>query len=185
MSSTKTPEADEIENTIGKLLGKPFREMSAVEINEGLKNLTDSSAPILGFQGEFDFLSNFHPCRVDYEGIVYRTVEHAFQAAKTFDQVERHRIAALPKPGSAKRAGRRVRLRADWESVKIGIMEELLKLKFSDPELRGKLLATAPRIIVELNDWRDRFWGATKKQNGSITGKNLLGYLLMKVRGDL
>ena len=180
----KTPEAEEKENIISGLLGRPFAEMSAAEINNGLKDLTDAEDPILGFTGEFEFLSNFYPCPIDYEGTVYPSVEHAFQAAKSLDQIERHRIAALPKPGSAKRAGRKVRLRPDWEMVKIDVMEELLRRKFSAGKLRDKLRATAPREIIELNNWGDRTWGAVRTKAGKLSGKNLLGCLLMKVRDE-
>ena len=41
------------------------------------------------FDGEFAFLSNFSPDPCAFEGIVYPTVEHAFQAAKTLNQVKR------------------------------------------------------------------------------------------------
>src|SRR5688500_4824754 len=34
------------------------------------------------FSGPNSFLSNFYPCRVTYAGLRFRTVEHAFQAAK-------------------------------------------------------------------------------------------------------
>ena len=68
-------------------------------------------------------------------------MEHAFQAAKTFDRTEKQSVGQAATPGLAKRLGRKVRLRPDWEQVKIGIMEELVRLKFTregsyDPQKR-------------------------------------------------
>ena len=71
------------------------------------------------FDGPYAFLSNFFFSPIEYEGITYPTVEHAFQAAKTLNPIERQAIADLPTPGAAKRAGRQVTLRKDWEDVKI------------------------------------------------------------------
>ena len=72
------------------------------------------------FEGEFEFLSNFFPSPIRFEGMVYPTVEHAFQAAKTMDMAKRKMIAGLPSPGQAKREGRKVTLRPDWEEVNNG-----------------------------------------------------------------
>lgn len=37
------------------------------------------------FRGQYRFLSNFFPALCNYEGIVYPTVEHGYQAAKTLN----------------------------------------------------------------------------------------------------
>lgn len=132
------------------------------------------------FRGEYAFLSNFQKCNVEFEGDVYPTVEHAFQAAKTFDMEERKRILSFASPVIAKRIGRKAGLRADWEDVKCDIMKELLKKKFENPELAEKLLATGDSELIEGNNHGDRFWGMV---NG--VGKNMLGRLLMEVRDDL
>jgi ribA/ribD-fused uncharacterized protein len=132
------------------------------------------------FDGEHAFLSNFWPSPIVLDGIIYPTVEHAFQAAKAVDWLERERIAALPTPGAAKRAGRLVTIRPDWERVKVGIMEDLVRRKFADPELTGMLLATGAEELVEGNTWNDRFWGVCRG-----VGCNELGKILMRVRADL
>ena len=123
------------------------------------------------------FLSNFYPCKVTYEGITYPTTEHAFQAAKTLDQSLRKTIANLPQPSEAKKEGRNLQLRPDWEKIKVQVMRELLLLKFSDPELKKKLLATGKEELIEGNWWGDTFWGVCKG-----TGQNMLGKLLMEIR---
>lgn len=103
-----------------------------------------SDAVIDSFSGQYRFLSNFYPSVIDYEGFEYPTVEHAFQAAKTYDLNERRRIAASATPGDAKRRGRKVKLRDDWETVCRDVMLELIREKFSIPFLTHSLPARLP-----------------------------------------
>lgn len=134
------------------------------------------------FKGENRFLSNFWPCKVSYEGVSYPSVENAYQAAKCADPNERVQFEKLDAAG-AKKAGKTVNLRPDWESVKDGIMRELVFQKFNDnPILGGKLAATGGNRLVEGNNWGDTYWGvdlATGK------GENRLGEILMDVRSGL
>ena len=136
--------------------------------------------PISEFVGGFRFLSNFYPVSIVLEGNVYLSVEHAFQAAKTADPLEQQKIREMPTPGKAKRAGRQVTLRPNWERIKLRIMEALVRQKFGHPELGKKLLATGNKELVEGNNHGDVFWG---KYNGE--GENWLGRILMKVRQEL
>jgi ribA/ribD-fused uncharacterized protein len=119
-----------------------------------------------------------------HDGIEYRTAEHAFQAAKTLDYGDRMRIAACPTPGDAKRLGRdakKITLRLDWEECKDAIMMEILLMKFTmHVDIRRKLIATAPRRLIEGNTWGDTYWGVV---NG--VGLNRLGRILMEVRNVL
>ena len=133
---------------------------------------------ITSFDGPYEFLSNFWPSPIVWLGVAYPTVEHAFQAAKTLDGEKRRWIAALPYPADAKAAGQRLELRPDWEAVKTAIMAELVSLKFADPDLRARLLATGGREIVEGNHWFDRVWG----QCPLGVGENRLGLILMAER---
>lgn len=138
-------------------------------------------AKIAEFQGEYRFLSNFYPATVEFEGITYPTVEHGYQSAKTLDLAERKRIAALPTPADAKREGRKLKLRDDWDTAKFDVMERCVRCKFThDADLRAKLLATGDAILEEGNDWGDRTWGVVDG-----VGENRLGKILMKVRGEL
>lgn len=133
------------------------------------------------FRGEFYFLSNFASSYVLLEGMQYSTVEHAYQAAKSLDLETRRKIQTCSTPGQAKRFGRSLSLRPDWESVKLLIMENLLRQKFSLPDYKHKLLSTTPHELIELNYWGDEFWGVDER-----TGKGLnhLGLLLMKIRSE-
>lgn len=140
---------------------------------------------ITSFSGEYSFLSNFYPCRIEYDGIIYPSSEHAFQAAKTLSRGERRDIAALSTPGKAKRAGRHVTLRPNWDDIRVSVMEDILRIKFHDPVLRQKLLDTKNAILIEGNNWNDKFWGMVYYRPGNWHGENNLGRLLMKIRRGL
>jgi ribA/ribD-fused uncharacterized protein len=118
---------------------------------------------------------------VTFDGVVYPTNEHAYQAAKSLDPAEREFVRTRVSPNMAKKAGRRnVTLRADWEQVKLKIMEDLVRQKFQDPELKKQILSTGTAELIEGNWWNDTFWGVC---NGK--GENHLGRILMKVREEL
>lgn len=130
------------------------------------------------FRGIYAFLSNFYISKVVYEGICYNTVEHAFQAAKTLSIEERLRISKADTPGSAKRIGRGVALRPDWDMVKYNVMYDLVLKKFMNHKhLRTQLLMTNDAQLIEGNTWGDTIWGVC---NG--VGTNWLGKILMEVR---
>lgn len=132
------------------------------------------------FDGEFKFLSNFYPVTIEAMGMEFTSVEHAYQAAKTDDVCARFLIRAAPTPGLAKRMGQKIKLKPDWHLHKRPIMEELLKQKFSHPELRAMLMATEGHDLVEGNYWGDTYWGI---YNGK--GHNYLGKLLMSIRNGI
>lgn len=140
----------------------------------------NSPKVIAVFRGEWRFLSNFYPAEVHYDGMVYPSVEHAYQAAKTLSSAWREHIRKALTPGSAKYFGALVTLRPNWEEEKLTIMEGLLQDKFSTEPLRSQLLATGDAILIEGNTWGDRFWGVCGGK-----GENHLGRLLMKVRSQL
>lgn len=135
---------------------------------------------INSFSEKYFFLSNFYPSKIEFDGRIYPTVEHAFQAAKTLNKKERQLIQMEFSPAGAKRLGRNVLLRSDWEDIKISIMQELVTKKFQDESLKEKLLQTYNEELIEGNHWRDTFWGVC---NG--VGENHLGKILMKVRNQL
>jgi len=133
-------------------------------------------------------LSNFAPSPLRLprpDGTVrhYATVEHFFQASKVRDSSLHDRVADMPTPREAKRAGRTVPLRADWEDIKISVMLAALRAKFSDEPYKSKLLRTEARPIIE-ESRHDLEWGARRHTNG-WEGENQLGGLLTQVRSEL
>lgn len=136
---------------------------------------------ILCFQGAYYFLSNFYECEIFY-GWPYGSTEAAFQAAKCETDDEKYGFIHLS-PDAAKRKGRQVKLRPDWEQVKDGIMEEIVHEKFFQWEhLARKLMATGDAELIEGNTWNDRYWGIDLH---TMQGQNKLGKILMKVRDEL
>lgn len=136
------------------------------------------------FEGEYFFLSNFYQSPFTFkEGedeFIAKTVEHYFQYAKTPSMEEGIEILNAKTPGKAKQLGRNCHLRKDWEMIKDDVMLFALREKFSNPELRNKLLATGDEKLVEGNWWRDTYWGVCEG-----IGQNKLGKLLMQVREEI
>jgi ribA/ribD-fused uncharacterized protein len=149
---------------------------------------------INAFVDEYRFLSNFWyiPGGIILNDehspdIRFPTVEHAYVASKTLNALERYRIAYINKPGEAKRYGRTLPLRKDWDAVKFDIMLDLLRQKFEVPELRKKLCATGNRDLIEGNHWHDNIWGVCMCHNCTLRMEsgNMLGKLLMQVRREI
>lgn len=135
---------------------------------------------ITSFRGEYGFLSNFHSCYVEFDGLTYGSSEAAFQAAKTTVISERLDFTRYSAKES-KREGRKLTLRDDWKDVQIYIMHEICKAKFkNNPDLRRRLSDTYPKQLIEGNNWNDTFWGCV---NGE--GSNFLGRILMIIRDEI
>lgn len=137
---------------------------------------------ITQFKGKYRFLSNFYPSPFEYAGNLYPTNEHFYQAMKTTDLHARVHIASEATPGGAKRLGRTVQLRSDWERIKVDVMLLGLKKKFDNPALAKQLIATYPYKLMEGNYWGDKYWGVCLRTN---EGQNMLGKCLEMVREDV
>lgn len=143
---------------------------------------------IESFDGKYAFLSNFFAAPTSYDGVVYPTAENAYQAAKTLRPFERALFLNIP-PGKAKKLGRRVVLRPDWEDIKLAVMMDCVGSKFLQhgrPTLVDQLLETGHTDLIEGNYWHDNFWGdCTCQRCEDIPGQNVLGMLLMRLRDDI
>jgi ribA/ribD-fused uncharacterized protein len=132
---------------------------------------------------EFGCFSNFAPSPVQLDGKVWPTSEHCFQAQKFEDREHREQIRKAKSPMIAARMGRdrKKPLRRDWESVKVGIMRDIVRAKFTQhDDIRQILLSTGHAKIVEHTEI-DSHWG----DGGDGSGKNMLGRILMEVREEL
>ena len=149
------------------------------------------------FRGSHSFLSNFHTSPVMYEGVLHKTNEHAFQAAKAIDPAHRDWIRSSNSAGDAKARGRAVKCRPDWDEIqtatgepfKVGVMRALTLDKYTRgtwskhtglTPLGTKLVDTYPCFLIEGNQWKDQVWGVCQG-----AGENWLGRILMEVRAVL
>lgn len=133
------------------------------------------------FSGDYRFLSNFGLPGFFYMGVWYRTNEHFYQAAKAETFGGAAEIVNAKTPGEAKRLGRQVEMRADWEVIKDDVMRLGLALKFArGTKAADQLLDTGDRLLIEGNTWGDTYWGVCKSE-----GLNKLGLMLMHQRSYL
>lgn len=141
-----------------------------------LTTCSEDKAVIDSFRDEYRWLSNFYKTPVEYEGVLYPSLENAYQAAK-FKPVKRE-VFKTCSPYHAKVYGRGKGCRRDWEKVKLAIMELLISKKFSfGSYLASQLLATGDAELIEGNKHGDIFWGVCGGH-----GENHLGELLMARR---
>ena len=134
---------------------------------------------ISSFTGDYAFLSNFYECQIFYNGRPYKSSEAAYQSMKTMSTLERDEFSKLS-PDEAKRKGRQLSLRHDWEDIKDDIMYKVLVCKFSqNPDLSKQLVLTGDAELVEGNTWGDTYWGVC---NG--VGEDRLGMILMRIRDE-
>lgn len=145
------------------------------------------------FSGEYAFLSNFYEHLIEYMGFRFPSTENAYQAAKVdpcFREMGYEDAKGMTRwwkehltitPGRSKKLGRILPLRQDWDKgIKDAVMREVLAIKFSNPELRQKLLDTEEAKLIEGNWWSDHYWGVCKG-----VGKNRLGEELMYLRARI
>lgn len=145
------------------------------------------------FRGEYYFLSNYYASPFEWRKEIFSSAEHAFAYAKTFfadNEVQaakyRINILAAKAPGDAKKLGRSCPINIDeWDKHKVMYMREIVHAKFSTGDgLVGPLLNTGSCMLVEGNDWGDKFWGrCLDKTTNKMVGFNTLGTLLMEERG--
>lgn len=148
------------------------------------------------FRGEMSWASNMYevPITFDdtkhnlreiypqfkFDSLEYPSSEHLYQALKATNESDKELVRTAPTPYMAKKHGRQIFSRMDWDSVKVDAMRLTLYLKFyQHPDLILKLVETGRTPLVEINWWHDKFWGVCDKTN---EGENWLGRLLMELR---
>lgn len=136
------------------------------------------------FYGAF---SNLYKRDIEFEGELYATAEHAYQAGKPRKESVRDWLMAAPSPALLAMAAHGLYswdIRSDWAKIKFDRMKGILRVKFAQhPDLLEILLSTGDARLVEaatVDNAVNRLWGEV---NGK--GKNMLGQLLMEVRSEL
>ena len=141
---------------------------------------------INSFSGPYEYLSNFYDAPVFFEGLHYKNSEAAYQAGKASNPLVRRLFTGLS-PGKAKRLGRSMPIREDWDAVKADYMRRVVHAKFTqNPLLAQALIQTGDAEIEEGNVWHDNYFGncgcpACRKTEGL----NILGRILMEERERL
>lgn len=131
------------------------------------------------FDDNFDFLSNLFMTPVEYDGVIYPSAEHAFQASKVSSEDEREKIRNLSSSMKAKVIGKTLKPEKEWEDDKYNKMYCICLNKFkNNDELKNQLISTKSLNLV--NGGEDSYWGVNKD-----SGENNLGKILMQIRKEL
>lgn len=170
-----------------------FDTIKRCACNEAQANCKDLSvkvkSQVLFYEPEYYMFSNFSAFSIFWRGFLFPTVEHAYQWMKYEGQIDDRGAGAAAaircarSPYRASLVGARCKSlrREDWDKVKVGIMEELLREKIRQHSyVKKKLIETGDRELIE-NSPVDDFWGSGPSQ----TGQNMLGKLWMKIRQEL
>lgn len=159
--------------------------MAGLNYRNLFKVLEMNSKIVDSFRGQYKVLSNFYTCNIKYYELSYSSVENAYQASKTNLESIRRAFMYIP-PEEAKRLGRKINLRKDWEEIRLYVMADLLKIKFTQAPECNVLHSLQGYELIEGNHWHDNFWGnCTCPKCEEIEGQNHLGKLLMKLAPQL
>ena len=134
------------------------------------------------FKGDFRWLSNFAPCKIELDGLIYPSVEHAYMSAKNNNTYWKEFCMTEKSAGFVKKESYKLILTLDWDNKKIEVMKHSLIQKFNQEPYKSKLLNTENEFIQEGNMWNDKFWGVCLKTG---KGENNLGRMIMDIRTKL
>lgn len=136
------------------------------------------------FNGYFDFLNNEYPCCVYFDGLPFKSVAYAYQAARSTQRHIREKISLADTPMELYDIASKIEDPENWNSQRLKMMEMIVRDKFRrNRDLREKLKATENREL--LNTYSDStisnlFWGIVENK-----GQNQLGRLLEQIRNDI
>lgn len=128
------------------------------------------------FRNNYAFLSNMFPCELKINGLTFSCAEAAFQSFKTTDLEIRKTFQNID-GYEAKKLGRTIDLRDDWNEIRLEVMDAVLRVKFKQHPNLFKQLKEIDEPIVEDNNWNDTFWGRCNNK-----GSNNLGMLLERIK---
>lgn len=131
--------------------------------------------------------SNLFRRPIEFEGRMFPTSEHAYQAGKALKPAVREWILAAPTPALAAMAAHGLYtwdIVPNWAEIKFDRMRAVLRAKFTQHgDLQELLLATGDARLVEagtVNNAVNRLWGEVDGK-----GQNMLGVMLMELRQEL
>ena len=98
------------------------------------------------FRGKYFFLSNFYPCKIDYNNFIYKSSEAAYQAQKF---INKEIFTFMTAKESKEYSSNNKLTNKDFEENRYKYMEEILYCKFNqNPELKIKLVETGNKAFV-------------------------------------
>lgn len=131
--------------------------------------------------------SNLFRRPVEFEGEVYPTSEHAYQAGKARKDAVKKWLMSAPSPALLAMAAHGLYywdVAPGWSRTKFDRMRRILRAKFTQhPDFCELLLGTGDARLVEAateDNPVNRLWGEV---NG--VGENMLGKMLMELRSEL
>lgn len=144
-----------------------------------------TSGPLFFYPPEYYVFDNFSSFQVEYNGVLYPTAEHAYQAAKFVNSAPEiaqqiakaksaHEALKIAEANDGKKD-------SDWAAKAEKVMKEILLCKVNQHEyVKRKLLQSGDREIIE-DSWRDSTWG----WGADHQGQNKLGKLWMEICMEL
>jgi ribA/ribD-fused uncharacterized protein len=148
-----------------------------------MENLKKNNNKALFYQEEFEYFSNFSAYQIEYDGLLWPTTEHAYQAAKFSNKKIKNNILKAKTPLEAFSISRDPKniLRKDWFKIRVKIMEDIIREKVKQhPYVYSKLIETGDKEIIEASPI-DSFWGWGSDKKG----ENQLGKIWMKIREEI
>lgn len=168
-----------------KVILRTFNIDIAIQVINHLKKLRDEKLlqeDILQFNKQYSWLSNFSPCSIELDSIIYKSVEHAYMSAKSDDEQWKYFCAKEDLARIVKNKSKSIILKDNWNSIKVDIMYNCLLQKYTQEPYKSLLKNTGDCFIQEGNTWKDTFWGVDLSTSN---GKNMLGTLIMNIRDKL
>ena len=130
--------------------------------------------------------SNLYRREISFDGAVFPTSEHAYQAGKARKPEVRAWLMNAPTPALLAMAAHGLYywdIAPGWSKIKLDRMRQVLRAKFTQHEdLLDLLLATDDARLVEsatVDNTVNRLWGEVDGR-----GKNMLGKMLMELRTE-
>jgi ribA/ribD-fused uncharacterized protein len=151
-------------------------------------DLTDEAKVCPFYNSATYHFSNVFPVSIELDSVSYPSAEHAWQSLKF--------VGSAPDIAKKIREAKTVdlaltisntegidKVRADWSGVRYETMLRVLRAKFQQhPDLRGRLLETGDRLLVNVDIDK---WAGMSATGGIATGENSMGKALMQVRSEL
>ncbi len=143
----------------------------------------NENKPVLFHSGSSNCFSNFSSYEVEWNGLIWKTSEHAYQASKFLDEEIKNEIYGARSAYDSKMLSVKYvdKIRDGWYDMRLSLMEEIIREKLAQhPHIKKKLLQTESRPIIEASK-DDSFWGWGPDRKG----ENHHGKIWMKLREEL